>query len=166
MVCARSWLIGAEDAARVPYARAQAEVPAFSATLEVRLALLVEGAHAFAAVLGIDEAVVGFDLVAVAGEQVHLQPVVDGLLRLAHRDRRVRGDLSRGLERFGERCAGLADLVHQAPGRALLCAESTRGEDQLLGAPLANGARKVLRAGPARHDAQAQLGERELRAFR
>ena len=84
---------------RLGRARALGEKSRLTA-LERGLALLVEGTHAFPSILGVHEAVVGFDLEAVAGEEVHLQPVMDGLLRLAHRDRRVRRDLLRGLERI------------------------------------------------------------------
>ena len=49
-----------------------------SASAPVRRALFVEGFNAFEAVFGGDQAVVGLDLETVAGEQVHLQAVVDG----------------------------------------------------------------------------------------
>ena len=42
--------------------------------------------------------------------------------------------------------AGRAEAVHHAPGKRVLRAEGPRGQDQLLGASLADGARQVLRA--------------------
>src|SRR5574340_786055 len=65
---------------------------------EQRLAFFVEGAHAFVAVLGVDEPVVGFDCEAKAGEKVRIEPVVDRLLRLAHRKRPVLADRLRRSE--------------------------------------------------------------------
>src|SRR5256885_17152642 len=58
------------------------------ASLEARLALFVERGDALAAVLGRDHAVIGFDLEHHAAREVHLQPVMDRMLGLAHRNRR------------------------------------------------------------------------------
>ena len=63
-----------------------------STSLEFRLALLVEGADAFAAVLGRHHPIVRLDLEHHAAGEVHVQPVVDRLLDLPRRDRRVAGD--------------------------------------------------------------------------
>src|SRR5512134_4207519 len=65
---------------------------ASSLALKSRLALLVEGAHALFSVFGADELVVGLDLEAIAGEEIHLQAVVHRLLRLAHCERGISGD--------------------------------------------------------------------------
>src|SRR5581483_2796658 len=59
-----------------------------SAALEIRLSLLVEGADAFPAIVGIDEPVVSLDLEAIAGQQIGLQAVVDRFLNLPHGKRR------------------------------------------------------------------------------
>src|SRR5687768_7681195 len=131
--------------------------------LEARLSLLVEGAHAFLAIVGGDELVVGLDLEAVAGREVHLQAVVHRLLRLAHGERRVLGDVARDGERLLEDI--VADAVHHSPFVSLLGSERLRGEDELLGAPLAGGASEVLRTAPARHEAEPRLRKGEARAL-
>src|SRR5512145_2395751 len=65
---------------------------ASSLALKSRLALLVEGAHAFFSVFGADELVVGLDLEAIAGENVHLQPVMHRPFRLPHCQRGISRD--------------------------------------------------------------------------
>ena len=67
---------------------------------EPRFALFVERGDAFAPVFGRDHAVVGLDFEHHAAGEVHLQPVVDCVLGLPHRDRGVIGDAARGFERF------------------------------------------------------------------
>src|SRR6185312_1099912 len=106
-------------------------------SLEPGLAFLVEGAHAFLAVLGADQLVVGLDLEAVAGGEVHLQPIVDRFLCLAYGERRIRRDLFRSAQGLLEHV--VAHPVHDAPLVALLCVERLRAQDQLLGAALAGG---------------------------
>src|SRR5258705_1589811 len=91
--------------------------------LEVRLALLVEGAHALAAVGGVHQPVVGLDLEAIAAEEIHAEPVVDGFFRLAHGERAVAGDRRRGLAGFLDQVARLADAVYESPIEALAGAE-------------------------------------------
>src|SRR3954451_20116739 len=122
-----------------------------SAALEVGLSLLVERANAFAPVVGVDEAVVGLDLEAIAGQEIGLHPVVDRFLRLPHGKRRIVGDGARRLERVRDEGARLADAVHEPPLGALLGADCLAGEDQLLRPALAHRARQVLRAAAARH---------------
>src|SRR5262252_4608444 len=68
--------------------------------LEPGLALFVEGAHALEAILGRHRVVVGLDGQRHAGLEVGLAAPVDGLLRLAHRHRAVRGDGGCDLERL------------------------------------------------------------------
>src|ERR1700704_1805489 len=79
--------------------------------LEARLALFVERGDALAAVLGRDHAVIGFDLEHHAAREIHLQPVMDRMLGLAHRDRRVVGDAAGGLHRLVEQAVGRAQPV-------------------------------------------------------
>src|SRR5579872_1793502 len=136
-----------------------------SSPLELRLALLVEGSDAFLAILGADHAVIGLDLEAEGGAQVHLRAVNDGLLRLAHRDRRVGGDgVGRG-EHLRHQRIRLAELIEDAPLERLLGAEGLAGQDDLLGTALADRARQELRAAGARHDAEGHLREREARGL-
>src|SRR5438552_1024535 len=68
-----------------------------SAALELRFALVVESTDAFAPVLGAYHAPVGLDLEQHARGKIHLQSMMYRMLRLAHRQRRVRGD---SLRRF------------------------------------------------------------------
>src|SRR3954462_939118 len=131
-----------------------------SAALEVGLSLLVEGANAFAPVVGVDEAVVGLDLEAIAGQEIGLHPVVDRFLRLPHGKRRVVGDGPRRVERVRDQGPRLADSVHEAPLGSLFGGDSFAGEDELLRPALAHRTRQVLRAAAARHDAEAHFGER------
>src|SRR5271154_1981729 len=71
-----------------------------SSTLEARFALFVERGNAFAAVFGWHHAVVGLDFEHHAGGEVHLQAVMDRMLGLPHRNRRVVGDSARRFPRF------------------------------------------------------------------
>src|SRR5712692_2589774 len=125
-----------------------------SAAFELGLALLVEGADAFLAVFGSDEAIVGRDLELHCRSEVHAEPVTNGALRLANRERRVGRNSRRGLERLTEQALRLAQPVDDAPGKRLLRREGLCREDQLLCAPLSHGARERLRATAARHDAE------------
>src|SRR3954468_5154161 len=85
------------------------------ASLEARLALFVERGDALAAILGRDHAVIGFDLEHHAAREVHLQPVMDRMLRLAHRDRGVVGDPARRFERLVEQFFRSTEPVDHAP---------------------------------------------------
>src|SRR5207237_8392325 len=85
------------------------------ASLEARLALFVERGDALAAVLGRDHAVIGFDLEHHAAREIHLQPVMDRMLGLAHRNRRVVADAAWRLHRLIEQRVGRAQPVDQAP---------------------------------------------------
>src|SRR5947207_15721314 len=85
------------------------------ASLEARLALFVERGDALAAVLGRDHAVIGLDLEHHAAREVHLQPVMDRVLGLAYRDRRVVGNPARGFHRLVEQPVGSAQPVDHAP---------------------------------------------------
>ena len=113
-----------------------------STSLELRLALLVERADAFAAVLGRHHAVIRLDLEHHAAGEVHVQPVVHRLLDLPRRDRRVAGDGGGGLQRLGQQRVRRADAVHHAPLERLLRGERLAGEQDLLGAARAHRARQ------------------------
>src|SRR5262245_12321090 len=52
----------------------------WSPPLEHRLALLVEGADALVAVLGVHQAIIRLDLEAEGGAQIHLRPVLHRFL--------------------------------------------------------------------------------------
>src|SRR5229473_592081 len=138
-------------------------VQALSPSLEHRLALLVEGADAFAAVFRPDQPIIRLDLEHEAAFQIHLQTVMDRLLGLADRQRRVAADPRRRFHRLRHQLGARAQAVDDAPVERLLRPERKPGEDDLLGAPLADRARQQLRAAGARHDPQRHLGEREAR---
>src|SRR5579864_1142375 len=82
---------------------------------EARLALLVEGADALAAVRGRDEAVIGLDLEQEPAAEVELQSGMDRLLRLAHREGRVVGDRGGGGERLVHQRLALDQAIDQTP---------------------------------------------------
>src|SRR5204862_4659912 len=84
-------------------------------SLEARLALFVERGDALAAVLGRDHAVVCLNLEHHAAREIHLQPIMDRMLGLAHRDRRVLGDAAGGFHRLVEQAVRRAQLVDHAP---------------------------------------------------
>src|SRR5215813_2466458 len=96
---------------------------AMSASLEVRLSFFVERIHAFQAVFGADHAVVGLDFEGKAGGQIGLQPKMDRLLGLAHRDRRVVADRAGGRDRAGHQLGRLAHGVDHAPAMRLVGGE-------------------------------------------
>jgi hypothetical protein len=75
---------------------------------------------------------------------------------------RVGGDRFCGFKRVAQR----SYPVENAPGQAFVGRELPARQNELLGAALAHGAREVLRAGAAGHDAQAHFGQREARAGR
>src|SRR5712691_9102787 len=91
-----------------------------SAAFELGLALLVEGADAFLAVFGSDEAIVGRDLELHCRSEVHAEPLANGAPRLANRERCVGGDSRSGLQRRIEQARRLAQPVDDAPGKRLL----------------------------------------------
>ena len=53
------------------------------ASLKDRLSLFVERGDPFEPILGIDQPMIGFDLVRKPASQIHLQTVMDGFLGLA-----------------------------------------------------------------------------------
>src|SRR5579885_2870975 len=136
-----------------------------SSSAELRLALLVEGADAFLAVLGANHAVVRLDLEAEGRAQVHLHAVDHGFLRLPHGDRRIGGDGGGGGEHLGHQSVRLAELIEDAPFERFLGAEGLAGKDDLLGATLAHGARQELRAAGTGHDAERHLRQRKPRSL-
>src|SRR5215469_12658949 len=70
--------LGVFDAALFVEHRCSTLLPA----LEARLALFVEGQHAFAAVLGRGHSVVGLDLEHHGAREIHLHPEMDRVLGL------------------------------------------------------------------------------------
>src|SRR5665213_3673806 len=101
---------------------------AASAPFKARLALLIEGADAFAPVLGRNQAVIGFDLELEAAAQIELQTGMNRFLRLAHRERRIGADRGRGGERFVHQPLALDDAVDDAPGQRFGRPERPPGE--------------------------------------
>src|SRR5947209_19135057 len=135
------------------------------AALEARLALFVERGDALAAVLGRDHAVIGLDLEHHAAREIHLQPVMDRMLGLTHRNRRVIGDAARRLHCLLEQPIWREQTVDHAPFIRLLRRKRTAGQDDLLGAPLADRARQVLGAAGPGHDAEGYFGQRKARGL-
>src|SRR5438128_1515963 len=105
----------------------------YSATLEDRGPLLVERLHAFDAVFGRDEMVVGLDLEAERSAQLHLAAVADRLLDLPHRQRRVGRDGARGLERLWQHVGRVAEAVDEPPARCVVGTERLGRHDDFLG---------------------------------
>src|SRR5262245_37842035 len=125
-----------------------------SAALELWFAFLVEGQDAFAAVFRVDELIVGLDLEAVSGADLHLAAVADRFLRLPGGEGCVGGDHLRRVECRLQHGTGLAQAVDQSPCVCLLGRKRPGGEDDLLGASLTDRARQVLGAAGAGDDAQ------------
>src|SRR5215469_17330630 len=123
--------LGVFDAARVCGAPLQHTLPA----LETRLALFVEGQHAFAAVLGRDHSVVGLDLEHHGAAEIHLHPEMDRVLGLAHRNRRVVGDAAAGVERLFYYPPRRAEPVDHTPLIRFGGGEGPSGEDVLFRPP-------------------------------
>src|SRR5262245_4147696 len=95
-----------------------------------------------------------------------MQAVPDSVLRLPERERRQRGYAAGGIKRFLEQLTRFAEPVDDAPSERLLGGKGTSRQYQLLGAPLANDPRQRLRAAPARHDPDRDLGESKLGGLR
>src|SRR6266852_3160226 len=134
-----------------------------SLALEHRLALLIEGTDALVAVSSADQSIIGLDLEEEAVFQIHLQAVMDRLLRLADRQRRIGADRRRRREHRRHQFGAGAQPVDDTPLKRLRCAERPSGQDDLLGAPLTDRARQKLGPAGAGHDAERHLGERETR---
>src|SRR5581483_9009090 len=86
-----------------------------SSPLVARLPLLVESVDAFLPVLGAHRAVVGLDLEGVARGAVELGGLVECLLGLPHRDRRVLGDAARHRQHLLHQLVVRASRVDHAP---------------------------------------------------
>src|SRR5437763_13509698 len=76
-----------------------------------RLPALVKRAHAFPAVFGSDQAIVGLDLECEAVPPRHLQAAMNGLLGLAHRERTVGGNAAGHFERGVQKAFGFDDPI-------------------------------------------------------
>src|SRR6266571_8414806 len=137
-----------------------------SATLELRFALLVEGAKAFPAVFGSDEPVVGLDFESHRRREIHLQAVADRVLRLPHGERSERSDALSRRQRLPYQLAGLAEPVHETPGVCFLRGKWAGRQNELLGASLADDAGQRLRAAAARHDPERHFRKRKPRGLR
>ena len=87
------------------------------------------------------------------------------MLGLAHRNWRVIGDAARRFHRRIEQRVGRAQPVDHAPIERLRCRERATGQDDLLGAPLADRARQVLGAAGPGHDAEGYFGQRKARGL-
>ena len=83
------------------------------------------------------------------------------MLGLADGDRCITGDACAVASAAGSSSAR-EHFVHQTPGVSFAAVRAA-GQDQLLGAALADGARQGLRAAAAGHDAERHLGQREAR---
>ena len=75
-------------------------------------------------------------------------------------------DVARVGDCGGQRRTRLGQVCDHAPFGGFFGREAARGEQQLLGAPRADGAHEVLDTAAAGHDAAPQLGQRKYRSAR
>ncbi len=80
-------------------------------------------------------------------------------------DRGIAGDPRGGRQRRRQQFGRRKDFVHETPGVGFGCGKRLAGQDQFLGAALADGPGQGLRAAAARHDAERDLGQRKTRAL-
>src|SRR5207302_5314863 len=105
-----------------------------------RLPALIEREHAFPAVFGSDQAIVGLDLECEAVPHRHLQAAMNGLLGLTHRERTVGGNAPGHAKRGLQKVRWFDHPIDEPPCFRLSCGEGKARQDQLLCAALADGA--------------------------
>ena len=88
----------------------------------------------------------------------HLEPLVDGVDDVAHRDRRLPGELRRELLRLGHQLRRRHDAVDEPDALGLARADRRAGQNQLHRPALPDEARQPLRAGVAGKDAEVDFG--------
>src|SRR4051794_4038615 len=133
-----------------------------SPTGEVRLALLDERGEPLLRVLAREEAAELRVLALEVRYVLALQSVVQRALRGGERERALRGEQARSLERLVEH--RILYAVDEAARKRLVGLDEPPGEDQLLREAEAAQPRQPLRAAPARDDPEVDLRLAELRA--
>ena len=88
---------------------------------------------------------------------------MDRELGLAGRDRGVAGDMRCGRQRLPHQVRLRKHFVDETPVAGLRRRKRLAGQDQFLGAALADRAGQGLRAATARHDAERDFGQRKAR---
>jgi hypothetical protein len=105
--------------------------------------------------------VVGFDLEAKRGPNIHLQPFVDRLLGLAHGQGRIGYDELGCPERRRHQLGGAAHVIEDAPRQRLGRAERVPREYEFVGATLAHDAWQRRGAAHPWNDADLHFGKTE-----
>src|SRR5262249_41343581 len=106
------------------------------------------------------------ELVGLPGQVldvIALERVVQRALGRGDRQRALRGDQARGIERPLPQLAGVVDRVHETDSERLVRVDDTAGEDELLRDAGAAYAGEPLRAAPTGDDPEVDLGLSELR---
>jgi len=122
------------------------------------LALFEEGAHALLLVGGLEAGAEGLLLDHHGLVHREVKPLVDGLLRRAHRDGRVRRDLRGELLRGSVKLRERIDGVDQTDAQGLVRLDVAGGVDHLLRHAWADQTREALGAAEAGGDAETRLG--------
>src|SRR5262249_8671553 len=145
---------------------ARARSRAVSLALKVRLPLLEEGRHALFHVRGRrgEAEHVGLDdLAFLLG---HVEAAADRLDAGALRDRTLRQDRLRELVRALAQFLRREETVHDPDAPRFFGGDHVAGEHPLACDTGTRDARETLRAAVARDDAEAHLGQTELRRLR
>src|SRR5829696_4229218 len=150
---------------RAPGRRSHCSGPVFwsrgLSSLELRFALLTEGGHAFAGVLGGEEQGELISLEFEAAYEVDVERAVRRRLCVPDGERTVGRDLGRQFPGRVQRFTLGDDAVDEAYLPGLFGAYAAAGEDQFLGQRGPDQARQALGAAHAREYPEADLGEAE-----
>src|SRR6266511_800377 len=133
---------------------------------EAGLALLDERGHALLRVLGREEVAEAIGLEQQVLDVVALKSVIESDLRGGERERALRGDRARRLQRLRQQLSRLEDRVHEPDAERFVRSDDAAGEDQILRRAEPADPGKALRPAPAGNDPEVDLGLAELRARR
>src|SRR5207244_9093705 len=97
-------------------------------------------------------------LLVERGRELALERTVRGLLRGRERERRLRRERARELERLRQQLVRWEDGADETAAERLVGVERTAGQDQLLRDAEPDHAGEPLRSAPARDDADVDLG--------
>src|SRR5215471_3410973 len=111
----------------------QLAVRSILAPLELWRPALVEGTHAFQAVVAMDGAVIGLNRQHHACFQVSFSAPDDGFLGLPYGNGAILGDGGGNLQSFVIGLAGWYKVIDQADGLGFLCRHTAPGENHFLG---------------------------------
>src|SRR6266480_1846895 len=129
---------------------------------EMWRAFLDEGGYALAGVLAGEELAERLRLGIEVRHVIALERVIDGGLRLRERERALRRDQLRDLERRRHQLVGLEYVVDEPDPQGLIRIDDAPSEDQVLRNAEAADPRQPLRPTPAGEDAQVDLRLAEL----